>query len=81
MTKQVVNHWLNSTTINQKGGVWAGWFTFIMLCKLIMVCFFRSPDFTSGSLTVYGTVIGTYGLTRLGAKMVNGKSGHPVDED
>jgi len=80
MTKQL-RTFLNSTTINLKGGVWTGWFTAIMLAKLVAVCFFHSADYTSGSLTVYGTVIGTYGLTRLGAKMVNGKSGHPVAED
>lgn len=73
--------WQDKLTINLKGGVWVGLFTFVMLFKLIFVCFFGSMDFTSGSLTVYGTVLGTFGLTKLGAKMVNGKNGKPVNED
>ena len=71
------NRW--QQLIDIKGGVWAGIFTFIVLMKLILICFWSSPDFTSGVLTVYGTIIGTFGLTKLGAKAINGNNGHKVE--
>lgn len=68
-------------TINLSGGVWVGLFTLVMLGKLVSVCFLSDSDFTSGSLSVYGIVIGAFATSKTISKFVNAKNGHEVNED
>ena len=74
-------NWVKQLTINQSGGVWAGLFTLVMLGKLVDVCFLTGTDFTSGSLSVYGIVIGAFATSKTISKFVNGKNGNTVSED
>jgi len=67
--------------IDLKGSVWAGLFSWVMLIGLIKAVIMNGTDIPGGALGSYGTVLGTFGLTRVAAKAINGKNGHPVQEN
>lgn len=73
--------WKEQLTVNLRGGIWVGLFTLVILAKLIFVCFLDSTDFTSGTLTAYATVLGTFAVSKGFSKMLNGKNGKEVTED
>lgn len=58
--------------IRLKGRTFVDLFTYVMLIKLMNVCFFKGADFTSGSLTVYGTVLTTFAITNTVLGVKNG---------
>lgn len=63
--------------IRLKGRTFVDLFTYVMLAKLVNVCFFKGVDFTSGSLTIYVTVLGTFAVSNgvmHVVRMKNGKS-------
>lgn len=67
--------------IDLKGNIWLGLFSWTMLIGLLRCVLFGGPDLQGGALGLYGTVLATFGLTKLGAKAINGKNGHPVQEN
>lgn len=67
--------------IDLKGNIWMGIFSWVMLAGLVRCVLFNGPDLQGGALGLYGTVIGTFGITKLGAKAINGKNGHQVPEN
>lgn len=74
--------WIGITkVIDLKGSIWAGLFSWVMLIGLVKAVVLSSTDIPTGALGLYGTVIGTFGLTKLGAKAINGKNGHQVPEN
>lgn len=62
-----------------RGGVWLSLFTSVMLLALIRSVVTRTEIPTS-ALTLYGTVLGTFAMTKTAVKMMNGKNGHKVEE-
>jgi hypothetical protein len=68
-------------TIDLKGNIWMGLFSWVMLAGLIRCVLFSGPDLPGGALGLYGTVLATFGITKLGAKAINGKNGHQVGEN
>lgn len=68
-------------TINLKGGVWIGLFTFLLLAGCANALFFDGKDIPEGVRWVYGIVVGTFGATKGVSKFMNGKNGQPVEED
>lgn len=67
--------------VDLKGGTWTGLFSLVMLIGLIKTVILGGPDIPTGVLGLYGTVVGVYGLSRFGAKAINGKNGHTVTEE
>lgn len=67
--------------IDLKGSLWAGLFSWVMLIGLIKCVLLNGTDIPGGALGLYGTVLGTFGLTRVAAKAINGKNGHQVPEN
>lgn len=67
--------------IDLKGSIWMGVFSWIMVLGLIRCVLLGGPDLPAGALALYGTVIATFGITKLGAKAINGKNGHTVNEN
>lgn len=84
MTQRKPVHLLSSIltkVIDLKGNIWAGVFSWVMLVGLVRCVLFNGPDLPGGALGLYGTVLGTFGLTKLGAKAINGKNGHQVGDN
>lgn len=80
MKKQKMTILLGLTkVIDLKGSIWAGVFSWVMLIGLIKCVLLHGPDIPGGALGLYGTVLGTFGLTRVAAKAINGKNGHEVE--
>lgn len=67
--------------LDLKGSWWAGLFSWVMLIGLIRCVLLSGPDIPGGALGLYGTVLATFGITKLGAKAINGKNGHQVPEN
>ena len=67
--------------IDLKGNIWLGLFSWVMLLGLTRCVLLGGPDLQGGALGLYGTVLATFGITKLGAKAINGKNGHPVAEN
>ena len=67
--------------IDLKGAVWMGLFSWVMLVGLIRCVLLNGPDIPGGALGLYGTVVATFGISKLGAKAINGKNGHAVPEN
>lgn len=70
-----------ASVLNLKGYLWLGLFSWSMLLGLWRVLFFGGTDIPSGALTLYGTVLGTFGVTKIAAKAINGKNGKEVEEN
>lgn len=83
MKQKSVNPVLTILTkvIDLKGNIWLGLFSWIMLIGLIRCVLLSGPDLQGGALGLYGTVLATFGITKLGAKAINGKNGHQVLEN
>ena len=79
--KTVPKTWMERLTINLKGGVWVGLFTFMMLVGCANAMFFGGKDIPNGVQWVYGTVLLTFATTKGVSKFMNGKNGQPVEED
>ncbi len=79
--KTVPKTFMDRFTINLKGGVWVGLFTFLMLVGCVNILFLDGKDIPEGVRWVYGIVVGTFGATKGVGKLVNGKNGVPVEED
>lgn len=67
--------------VDLKGGVWVGLYSFTMLLALINTLFLGGNDITSGALALYGTVLGSFAVTKTAARMMNGKNGHRISEE
>jgi len=83
MTKTRQNNVLQllEKLVNLRGYIWMGLFSWVMLAGLIRVLFFGATDIPNGALGLYGSVLATFGITKLGAKAINGKNGHEVEEN
>lgn len=84
MTKQKPMHpaiQILTKAINLKGYIWVGLFSWVMLAGLTRCVLLDGPDIQGGALGLYGTVLATFGITKLGAKVINGKNGHAVPEN
>ena len=79
--KIIPKSWADRLTVNLKGGVWVGLFTFTMIAGCINALFLEGKDIPEGVRWIYGIVIGTFGATKGVGKLVNGKNGQPVEED
>lgn len=79
--KAVPKTWADRLTINLKGGVWIGLFTFLMLVGCANALFFGGKDVPEGVRWIYGIIVGTFGATKGVGKLMNGKNGVPVEED
>lgn len=79
--KTVPKTWMDRLTINLKGGVWVGLFTFLMLTGCINTMFLDGKDIPEGIRWIYATVLGAFAGTKITGKLVNGKNGQPVEED
>lgn len=73
--------WMERLTINLKGGVWVGLFTFLMLVGCVHAMFLDGKDIPEGVRWIYGTVLGAFATTKITGKFMNGKNGVPVEED
>lgn len=67
--------------LDLRGALWMGLFSWVMLIGLARVVFFGASDIPSGALGLYGSVLATFGITKLGAKAINGKNGQKVEEN
>jgi hypothetical protein len=67
--------------LNLRGALWMGLFSWVMLAGLVRCLFFGAADIPSGALGLYGSVLATFGITKLGAKAINGKNGKEVEEN
>lgn len=67
--------------LNLRGYIWMGLFSWVMLAGLVRVLFFGATDIPNGALGLYGTVLATFGITKLGAKAINGQNGKAVNEN
>lgn len=67
--------------VDLRGGIWLGLFSLVMLVGVIQTLFFKGADIPGGVIGVYGTVVATFGITKLGAKAINGKNGQHVEEE
>jgi hypothetical protein len=72
---------LDRLTINLKGGVWIGLFTFLMLAGCVNAMFLDGKDIPEGVRWIYATVLGAFAGTKITGKLMNGKNGQPVEED
>lgn len=79
--KAVPKTWMERLTINLKGGVWVGLFTFLMLVGCVHAMFLDGKDIPEGVRWIYGTVLGAFATTKITGKFMNGKNGQPVEED
>lgn len=83
MTKprQTVLQSLLNKFLDIRGALWMGLFSWVMLAGLVRVLFFGATDIPNGALGLYGSVLATFGITKLGAKAINGKNGQKVEEN
>lgn len=65
--------------LDVKGGPWVSIYSLVMLLALIK-CLITSVQIPSSALQLYGTVLGTFGITKTAAKFINGKNGKEVEE-
>lgn len=80
-TKVVPKTWADKLTVNLKGGVWVGLFTFTMIAGCINALFLDGKDIPEGVRWVYGIVLSAFATTKGVGKFMNGKNGQPVEED
>jgi hypothetical protein len=52
-----------------------------MMAGLIRSVLFGGNDIPGGALGLYGTVLGTFGVTKIASKAINGKNGKEVAEN
>ncbi len=58
-----------------------GLFSWVMLAGLVRSVLLGGADIPGGALGLYGTVLGTFGVTRIASKAINGKNGKEVQEN